>query len=321
MMQRSMTPEGQSKKDRYASADRARARVESRVLPLALGVVLLVFLVALGSSRSLAHVGGSGGLTREQIVVSYLIVLAVGVAVIPAMLYVIWRVLHEIREEGGLLASADTAREKKILKLVLILALTGGLIAALILAQPPKGSNVTRSPVLSRPSVTSTLPNKNANAEKSVEALAPWVVGGVGAGLLLLLTATWVVRRRRTGLPARELPEDELEPPRRELRELVENSIEEIEREPDPRRAVIRAYAGMESTLARHALGRHPFEAPGEYLSRAFAAIRLSRRPGKRLTELFERARFSEHAIEPEMKLESIAALDELRKELEAKPR
>jgi hypothetical protein len=77
----------------------------------------------------------------------------------------------------------------------------------------------------------------------------------------------------------------------------------------------------METTLVRHKLGRRPFEAPGEYLSRVFSTLRLSRRPAERLTELFERARFSEHAIGPEMKRESIAALGELRSELEAKQR
>jgi len=101
----------------------------------------------------------------------------------------------------------------------------------------------------------------------------------------------------------------------------VDISIAEIEREADPRRAVIRAYSAMESTLARHGLGRRSFEAPGEYLSRAFSALRLSRRPGERLTRLFEQARFSTHAIGPEMKSESIAALSELRGELGVEPR
>jgi hypothetical protein len=322
MMHRSMTPEGHSTRDRHVFAGRALARAESHALPLALGVVLLAFFVALGSNRSLAHVGGPGDLTREQIVISDLIALSAGAAVIPAMLYVIWQILHEIREEGGLLASADTSREsreKKTLKLILILALAAGLISALVLTRPR--SSPIQPPASSRPSATSTLPQRNTRAQKTVATLAPWVVGGVGTCLVLLVTAAWVVRRRRTDLPVYDLSVDELESPRRELHELIGNSIEEIEREPDPRRAVIRAYAGMESTLARHALGRRPFEAPGEYLSRAFATMRLSRHPGERLTELFERARFSEHAIGPTMKRESIAALSELSNELEAKPK
>ncbi len=322
-MQRSKTPEGQPTRDRYAAADRTRARMESRALPLALGVVLLVFLVALGSSRSLAHIGGPGDLTREQLVVSDLIALSIAAAAVPAMLLVLWQILHQIREEDELLASARATREKQVLKLVLVLALVTGVITAFALTRHQIRSNPAgQRPASSRPSTTSTLPDREKSSQKTVTALAPWVVGGVDATIVLLLAGVWVARRRRrANLPHRTLLEDELESPRRELHELVENSIEEIERERDPRRAVIRAYAGMESTLAKHDLGRRPFEAPGEYLSRAFAAMRLSRRPAERLTELFERARFSQHAIGPEMKRESIAALAELRNELEAKPR
>jgi hypothetical protein len=294
------------------------------VLLLTVGVVLLVFLVALGSSRSLAHVGGPGDLTREQLVVTDLIALSVGALVIPATLYVIWRLLHGFRGEEELLTSTGSSREKHLFLQVLVLVLVAGMITAFALTRSEHRSTTSRRPAVSSATGgprTSTLPRKSASAEKTAAALAPWVVGGIYTCLVLFLAATWVKRRRRNNLPAGERPENELESPRRELHELVGNSIEEIEREPDPRRAVIRAYAGMESTLARHDLGRRPFEAPGEYLSRAFAAMHLSRRPGERLTELFERARFSQHAIGPEMKRESIAALGELRNELEAKPR
>ncbi len=57
---------------------------------LALGVVLLVFLVALGSSRSLDHVSGPTDLTSARLVAGDLILLLVGLLLISAMLYVIW---------------------------------------------------------------------------------------------------------------------------------------------------------------------------------------------------------------------------------------
>lgn len=308
-MQRSEMPESKSTRDQQASAGR-RARLERRTPLLALGVVLLVFFVALGSSRSLAHVGGPGNLTRERLIVGNVIFLLVAVTVIPALLYVIWQSLGRIGDETG--PGGRESSEKKMFKLVLALALVGGTLAALANLGPSRAP-APRAPV---GQVKKIFTADNTESKQTAETLAPWVASA--AGIALLLAAAWVARRRTQRA---QLSADELDSPRSDLRELVGISIAEIERETDPRRAVIRAYTGMESTLARHDLGRRPFEAPGEYLSRAFAAIRLSRHPGKRLTELFERARFSEHAIGPEMKQESIAALAELRDELEAKPR
>jgi len=311
MMQRSEMPERRSTRDQLAPAGR-RARLERRTPLLALGVVLLVFFVALGSSRSLAHVGGAGDLTRERLIVGNVIFLLVAMTVIPALVYVIWQSLGKTREENG--PGERASSEKQMLKLVIALAIVGGALAALAYYGPSK---VPQPPApMQHGGIPST---DNTASEQTAQSLAPWIATGAVVVVVLLLVAAWVARRRRS--PFSELSADELASPRRDLHELVGISIAEIERETDPRRAVIRAYAGMESTLARHDLGRRPFEAPGEYLTRAFAAIRLSRHPGKRLTELFERARFSEHAIGPEMKRESIAALSELRDELEAKPR
>ena len=312
MIQRSEMPERQSTTGRRTAVAR-QARIGGRTPLLALGVIVLVFLVALGSSRSLHHVSGPGDLEHARLVAGDLIVLLVGVAVIPAMLLVIWQMVRELREEGP--GDVDDHRERKVMKQVLVIALVGGAIALLALARPQKQSVESPTSNSHRP-IAAHLRDK---PDRTAETLLPWVVGGVGA-CCVFLVATAFIRRRRGGIAIQELIEDGLEAPRRELHRQVEISIAEIERESDPRRAVIHAYAGMEKTLARHKLGRRSFEAPGEYLHRAFAALRLSRRPGERLTELFEQARFSTHTIGLEMKRESIAALIELRSELEAKP-
>lgn len=284
---------------------------------LALGVVFLVFLVALGASRSLNHVGGPGDLTGARLVIGSLAVLLVGVAVIPAVLFVIWRGISAYRAEDKL--EGEILRERRIVKEVLVLALVAGMIAAFSLTRSQNNSDTVTRPA-SRPPATVTVPDQDKRSQKIAEEMLPWVAAITGACLASLLVVA-LIRRKRGVLQDADVPESELEAQRSELHELVESSIADIERESDPRRAVIRAYAGMESTLARHNLGRRPFEAPGEYLSRVFALMRLSRRPGERLTELFERARFSEHTIGPEMKRESIAALSELQSELEEKPK
>jgi hypothetical protein len=83
---------------------------------------------------------------------------------------------------------------------------------------------------------------------------------------------------------------------------------------------VIAAYARMERALAGYGLPRRAFEAPLEYLERvAFHfqdAQPLARRLVFELTYLYERAKFSHHDIDVEMKEEAIQALGAIRAEL-----
>ena len=86
----------------------------------------------------------------------------------------------------------------------------------------------------------------------------------------------------------------------------------------DPRAAVLAAYARMETALASVGLARRPSDAPREYLARLEAGLGGGRAAAARLTELFERARFSPHPVGEESRAEAIGALDTLRMELEA---
>jgi hypothetical protein len=86
----------------------------------------------------------------------------------------------------------------------------------------------------------------------------------------------------------------------------------------DPRAAVLAAYARMEAALASVGLARRPSDAPREYLARLEAELGGGRAPAARLTELFERARFSPHPVGEETRSEAIGALETLRAELEA---
>jgi hypothetical protein len=68
--------------------------------------------------------------------------------------------------------------------------------------------------------------------------------------------------------------------------------------------------------LAGHGLPRKPAEAPLEYLGRMLAELSVSDRAARALTDLFERAKFSQHAVGPEMKDEAIEALETVRDDL-----
>jgi hypothetical protein len=140
-----------------------------------------------------------------------------------------------------------------------------------------------------------------------------WILLGLAlCGLTgLLLTIMQRRRRRRLETEAESAPSE-----REELLAAVEASLQELEDDPDPRKAVIGAYASMEQALSRHGLARRPSEAPLEYLARWTSAVRVSRSPAEALTRLYERARFSLHLIDEDMKQEATAALLTLRHEL-----
>lgn len=101
-----------------------------------------------------------------------------------------------------------------------------------------------------------------------------------------------------------------------ELAAVLDETLDDLRNEADPRKAVIAAYARMEKILAVHDYARRPSEAPGEYLRRVLVDLRITEEAVSRLTALFERAKFSEHEIGPDAKEEAIDALVELRDQL-----
>lgn len=102
------------------------------------------------------------------------------------------------------------------------------------------------------------------------------------------------------------------------LAAILDDTLQDIRDERDPRRAVVAAYARMERALAAHGLPRQRSEAPAEYLERALEELSASASSASRLTRLFEWARFSDHPVEPGMKEEAIQALEAVRDELTA---
>jgi hypothetical protein len=131
------------------------------------------------------------------------------------------------------------------------------------------------------------------------------VVGGIAA-------AWWsaAARKRGRGFDETNLAEA--------LADVLEETLDDLRAEGDPRRAVIAAYARLERAVAAYGLPRHPAEAPLEYLARMLGELSVSRPAVRRLTLLFERAKFSQHDVGIEMKEEAIAALQKVQEELRA---
>ena len=146
----------------------------------------------------------------------------------------------------------------------------------------------------------------------SYEAEVAWAPVLVTMALILLAAGAWWYAGR-----ARKRARGELHSELAAAVALaVDESLDDLRAEPDPRRAVIAAYARLENVLAAHGLPRKPAEAPLEYLSRMLAELSVTDRAARALTELFERAKFSQHAVGAEMKEEAIDALQTVRDDL-----
>ncbi len=133
------------------------------------------------------------------------------------------------------------------------------------------------------------------------------------AALLAVAICAWLLSARsRRGVAATD------ERLQAALADALEDSLDDLRAESDPREAVIAAYARLERVLAAHGVARHPSEAAEEYLRRVLSSLDLSRRGVSRLTALFQTAKFSHHDVDAGMKQEAIDALVSARDELRA---
>ncbi len=161
------------------------------------------------------------------------------------------------------------------------------------------------------PSVGGSKLHSKVNENPSFE----WPVLYVTVVLLVLL-AGWLWLKGRNelppyaGLPERTAADD--------VAASISDAIDDLEAEPDARRAVIAAYARMEQAFARNGLTRKPSETAVEYLRRILLGLGSRNEPVTRLTGLFEQAKFSSRAVDRDMKDQAIDALRAIRADLGA---
>jgi di/tricarboxylate transporter len=133
--------------------------------------------------------------------------------------------------------------------------------------------------------------------------------------LLILVSAgvgAWYLAGRRERAARRNEPLAET------LAEAIDESLDDLVAEVDPRRAVIAAYARLERALAAYGLPRDSAETQEEYFARILGNLDVGTQSIRRLTDLFERAKYSQHDVDGGMKEEAIAALTQVRDELRA---
>jgi hypothetical protein len=159
---------------------------------------------------------------------------------------------------------------------------------------------------------------KGGNPANGYQPTFQWpVLYGTIALAVVLLAWFWWARRNAAPLP--ELAGAGLTVAE-DVAATIDDAIADLELEPDARKAVIAAYARMETTFDRRGLRRKPSETPVEYLRRILVGLGSRSEPVARLTRLYEQARFSDHEIDRFMKEDAIAALRVIRSDLEAAP-
>ncbi|HST17712.1 MAG TPA: DUF4129 domain-containing protein [Gaiellaceae bacterium] len=153
-------------------------------------------------------------------------------------------------------------------------------------------------------------------APKSFEPTFQWTVLWIAVAVIVVVGIYLYTQRRRKGaMKPLPIPEADVAD---DLAATIGIAIDDLEAEPDARRAVIAAYARMEAALARHGLRRRPSQTPLEYLRHVLLELTSRPEPVSRLTELFEQAKFSRREIDSGMKLDAIAALRSIRDDLQA---
>jgi hypothetical protein len=152
-----------------------------------------------------------------------------------------------------------------------------------------------------------------AEPPPSASSAFDWFLVGLIASIVVVLPLGLLARRRLrvadVELAFGVVPESVVR--------AVGESIDQIERDPDARRAIIRAYAQMEHAFDDAGIPRRPYEAPFEYLGRALRGVRVSPPAAGRLAALFERARFSQHVVGTETKDEAIGALRDIEQQMQ----
>ena len=273
----------------------------------ATGVVAAVVLVAV-SSRGSTALGDSAARKPSDALMDVLFSLYLVGMIGGAVMFVYLLVLRrKVKAETG---QAPRRSVLEMLATMLVLA-AAALLFARRISDWERPAPVEPEEAIGR---ATTIPVDTATgaASTAYEADIAWVPMLVTAGLIVLAAAAWWLagraRRRARGELRSELANA--------VALAVDASLDDLRAEPDPRRAVIASYARLERVLAAHGLPRRAAEAPLEYLGRMLGELSVSDESARALTDLFERAKFSQHAVGAEMKDQAIDALETVRDDL-----
>lgn len=278
---------------------------------LTLGLVLAVVVVATAGRAPLSHATPVDARSAQAPTIALvMLLLGVGIVAVGAVVVLAWsgRRRKDDPPDHEPVPN-DVSWIWKVVAILLPFALGAALVAAAVI-----GTRSARNPVRFGSgsfglAPLGSSPSTGTRGGFALPGWLPWtalaiLVAAVGVGLLVL----W--RRREPG-------PTETSETASASRAAVEAAIGALG-ESDPRRAVIAAYAAMQSTLGERGVVRSPAEAPREYLERALVASRATEREARTLTGLFEEARYSKHPIPERLRELALSALRSLQGRLQA---
>jgi uncharacterized membrane protein YidH (DUF202 family) len=145
-----------------------------------------------------------------------------------------------------------------------------------------------------------------------------WIPVLVVVSLALVAVLAWLLAARRQRAAADAGEGDALA---EHLADALDDTLDDLRAEPDPRRAVVAAFARLERTLAAAGAPRARAETADEYVARVLQQLEVHADAITRLAGLFDQAKFSQHRIDLAMKEDAISALEHVRDELRAAAR
>jgi hypothetical protein len=163
---------------------------------------------------------------------------------------------------------------------------------------------VAPSPAASPPTSPPGAPGQGVSSVLGV-ALTVALLGVLGGGIVTIL---WMTRSRRADRKTEEASNREERP----SSEVIDPSAI-----PEPRMAVMAAYARMQRAVDSAGIERSASDAPLEVLTKVAEQRRAAWPSAGRLTGLFQRARFSQHPVDEAMRAAALSALAEARVHLE----
>lgn len=287
----------------------ARSLPRWAALPAAAGLIAIVAF----ASRSTSVPPGAGtidlGPARSALEVVGYVALAVGIVLLPAVAF--FRAQRSRRQPRDALVLGRELPPiplwAQLLGLLAVLAVvaveTVVVLAYLAELRRTAGAGATGS----SDTIPAVDPNSLGPAGRDITSL---VIALVIVAALVVLVLALAIRWRRgedMHLLTRGGDRDAT------IARAAEVSLAALRAEPDPRRAVIAAYAAMERALSRAGLGRRRSEAPMEYLRRVLAGSTSAAEEVRTITHLFQFAKFSRHAVDENMRTGAIHALEQIR--------
>jgi hypothetical protein len=281
-----------------------RGRAATVALPV-LVVLALVAVVAIASTGSVQQ-GSSASRTPSDALLDTLFTLSILAVVAGGVLLVYG--LAQRQAVAREMALGRYPRFGLVTFLVWMVCL-GGLVLLIQRAHRPQPGPADGGAF--EDVITAPTPPTRAEQLPSYEPEISWPIVVAVAVALVASVAHVVARRRRGQLD----PHDELA---LQVAGALDDALDDLRAEPDPRRAIVAAYARLERVLAANGVVRRPSETADEYLARVLSDLALTPGAIGHLTALFSEAKFSLHEVDSTMKESAIAAVEEVRDELQA---